>query len=144
MRTIAGARPIRKLAAQSSPAGASALAETMRQDGRRRMAGRLPAHPERVTGRLLRDALPEGEPAVRDRLDQPLADPVDQRRLGAERLHPRAVILNPEFKGRGTNPSESSSATPLVLRSRYEPRAPRRSLCTPRGSRPLNLPPGAR
>ena len=56
------------------------------------MADRLSRHAEGTAEFFLADALPGGERAVGDRLDQPLVGPIDQRRLGIKRLHPLAVF----------------------------------------------------
>ena len=58
----------------------------------RRMADWLSRHAEGSAEFFLANALPGGERTVSDRLDQLLVGPIDQRRLGIERLHPLAVF----------------------------------------------------
>ena len=61
------------------------------------MADWLSRHAEGSAELFLANALPGGERTVSDRLDQLLVGPIDQRRLGIERLHPARSVLNSEF-----------------------------------------------
>jgi hypothetical protein len=56
-----------------------------------RVADRLPRYAKRAAQLYLTDALPGGERAVGDRLDQLFVGAVGQCRLGVERLHPRTA-----------------------------------------------------
>ena len=73
------------------PAAAVFFDQLLLLEQLQRVADRLPRNAKGAAQLLLADALPGGERAVGNRLDQLLISTVDQCRLGVEVLHPLSV-----------------------------------------------------